>query len=551
MHSEAAYPEILCNRIASLLKAEMLRQGALELDDLKTLVKHQSKRTNRIVLGALPRGKQIQPLVSEFGTYINVTLDVQFGEGLQQFLQRLPKGSAIQSRLLTTWGETRDAIQKQSKKKMLERKLQVLKNLKMGSAEPFNAVYNVAVYDDFSSSMGFETDSTFKLLTSGMGKHGDEACEKVVVTIPREPVAMLEYYEYPDKALIQDVVAGFPLTGWLPDSQVFSKDLGPPCMSTSTLKLVSKGINERVKAKVMATTASDLTEATWAETETELQEEWMEFDNGDGKDAAWALRFDLQQRDKVRVINDFSIAGVNHTAGLQERPKIFGIDDIAALVAYSLDSCGQADHPALLGKTMDLKGAYKQFGVRLEDRERARVATCHPTTEQFILLMVNVLPFSATGSVSGFPQVSMFLWYLGTVGLKLAWTSFYDNYTMISQVDCAMNAAWSAECLFDLLGIVFAKEGKKATSFDKVFGSLVVVLDLLCICQKSFSICHTESRRRELIDAIQDLLNADVFTSKAVEGLRGRLLWFENFICGRQANAFGSPACQVCEWCKT
>ena len=39
-----------------------------------------------------------------------------------------------------------------------------------------------------------------------------------------------------------------------------------------------------------------------------------------------------------------------------------------------------------------------------------RVVTCHPTTEQFILLMVNVLPFSATGKVSGFLQVSMFLW---------------------------------------------------------------------------------------------------------------------------------------------
>jgi len=118
------------------------------------------------------------------------------------------------------------------------------------------------ICDDFSSSMGFETDTTFKLLTSGMGKHGDEACEKVVVTIPREPVAILEYYEYPDTALIQEVVAGFPLTGWLPDSQVFSKDLRPPCTSTSTLKLVSKGIDERVKAKVMATAASDLTEAT-------------------------------------------------------------------------------------------------------------------------------------------------------------------------------------------------------------------------------------------------------------------------------------------------
>ena len=519
-HSEAAYPEILCNRIASLLKAEMLRQGALEVDDLKTQVKHQSKSTNRIVLGALPRGKQIQPLVSEFGTYINVILDVQFDEGLQQFLQRLPKGSAIQSRLLTTWGETRDAIQKQSKKKMLERKLEMLKNQKMGSAEPFKAVY-----DDIPFSMGCEPDSTYKLLTSETGKHDDEVCEKVVVAIPREPLdfleralavghprsvaiqlppvlrqvmewnrdadaysiykhriefvrfwtdkakelkladeqliqqapahlkpllvgkrlavwqAMLEYYEYPDKALIQDVVTDFPLTGWLPDSQVFPKDFRPPSMSTSTLKSVSKGINERVKAKVMATAASDLTEATWAETEKELQEGWMEIDNGDGKDAAWALRFGLQQREKVRVIDDFSIAGVNHTAGLQERLKIFGTDDIAALVAYSLDSCGQAEHPVLLGKTMDLKSAYKQFGVRLEDRERVRVATCHPTTEQFILLMVNALPFGATGSVSGFLRVSMFLWYLGTVGLKLAWTSFYDDYTMVSRADCAKNAA--------------------------------------------------------------------------------------------------------------
>ena len=309
-----------------------------------------------------------------------VTFDVQFGEPLQQFLRRGQPYSRVFLLLGVRHG-TR--FKKQSKIKLLERKLQVLKNLKMGSAEHFNAVYNVAIYDDFSSSMGFETDSTFqlicddfsssmgfetdttfKLLTSGMGKHGDEACEKVVVTIP------LEYYEYPDTALFQEVVAGFPLTGWLPDSQVFSKDLRPPCTSTSTLKLVSKGIDERVKAKVMATAASDLTEATWPEMEMELQEGWMEFDNGNGKDDAWALRFDLQQKNKVRVIKDFSIAGVNHTAGLLERPKIFGIDEIAALVAYSLDSCDQADHPALLGKTMDLKGAYKQFGVRLEDREK-------------------------------------------------------------------------------------------------------------------------------------------------------------------------------------
>ena len=182
--------------------------------------------------------------------------------------------------------------------------------------------------------------------------------------------------------------------------------------------------------------------ATWAETEKEITEGWMEVDPEKGQNAAWAMRFGLQQREKVRVIDDFSVAGVNHTTGLQERLKIFGVDDIAALVAYSLDSFEGETHPTLLGKTMDLKSAYKQFGICEPDRRRIRVATCCPTTSEFVLLMVNALPFGATGSVSAFLRVSMFLWFIGMVGMRLAWTCFYDDHTMISRDDCAPNAAW-------------------------------------------------------------------------------------------------------------
>ena len=56
--------------------------------------------------------------------------------------------------------------------------------------------------------------------------------------------------------------------------------------------------------------------------------------------------------------------------------------------------------------------------------------------------MVNALPFGATGSVSAFLRISMFLWFVGVVGLKLAWTSFYDDYTLVSREDCAKNTAW-------------------------------------------------------------------------------------------------------------
>mgnify|MGYP000311994194 CR=1 FL=1 len=184
---------------------------------------------------------------------------------------------------------------------------------------------------------------------------------------------------------MRDITRGFPVTGWLPDSQVFPKDYKPPSMSVQTLHSLSKGLNERVKAKLGSSNADFLGEATWEETEKELQEGWMEVDLEGGKDAAWAMRFGLQQRDKIRVIDDFSIAGVNHTAGLQERLKIFGIDDIAALIAFSMDTFEGEVHPALLGKTMDLKSAYKQFGICVEDRQRIRVATRKPTTSEIVL----------------------------------------------------------------------------------------------------------------------------------------------------------------------
>ena len=616
-HSEAAYPEILCERIASLLKQVMLRKGAVEIATLQQQVKAPGKTLNRVILGSLPRGKHVKPLVSAFGAYVYAIGPVQADHLLQKILLSLPKGASIQSRLITAWGEVRDAVNKQIKKKVLEEKLAQLKTQQTGQQQEAD------LYGDLDKRFGCQPKSSYKFLCNGdvwekdtlCNSDGTErdVCEKVTIAIPREPMDfvqkaceaghprslalslpldlqdvvtwnrdadaldiyrhrigfvkywtaravqlkekdaeflsrapphltkilcgkrlalwqdMIEHFQYPDKDLVKDVVNGFPVTGWMPDSQVFPRDFKAPNLSVEALQHLSRGLNERVRAKVIAAAESELTKATWEET-------WMEIDNGDGSNASWAARFGLDQRDKVRVIDDFSVAGINYTTGLQEKLKIFGIDDIAALLAFSIDTCESDRHPTMLGKTMDLKSAYKQFGIRCADRERIRVATCRPSSSDLVLLMVNALPFAATGSVSGFLRVSMFLWFIGVIGLKLAWTSFYDDYTMISRADCSSNAAWAAECLFGLMGILYAKEGKKATSFGKTFGALGVVFDLSNICNKSFLLMHTEKRREELMETLQSLLRAGTFTSKAVERLRGRLLWYENFVCGRQAN---------------
>ena len=81
-------------------------------------------------------------------------------------------------------------------------------------------------------------------------------------------------------------------------------------MDVSTLAALSKGLNQHVKAKVIAAAGGELSEATWNETQKELDEGWMEIDQSSGEGAAWAMRFGLQQTDKVRVIDDFSVAGV-------------------------------------------------------------------------------------------------------------------------------------------------------------------------------------------------------------------------------------------------
>lgn len=68
-HLEAAYPHLLCQRIATLIKDFVQAQSAIVVDNFKNSQGRTPKSLNRVVLGALPRGKHVAPLVSEYGAY--------------------------------------------------------------------------------------------------------------------------------------------------------------------------------------------------------------------------------------------------------------------------------------------------------------------------------------------------------------------------------------------------------------------------------------------------------------------------------------------------
>ena len=122
--------------------------------------------------------------------------------------------------------------------------------------------------------------------------------------------------------------------------------------------------------------------------------------------------------------------------------------------------------------------------------------------------------------------------------MRLCWTAFFDDYTVLSKQVTARSAEIAAEGLFGLLGIQYAKEGKKAVSWETQVKTLGVVIDLdpPGANGQFVQLGHTEARVQELRALIDNFLEKGCMSQKDAERLRGRLQWFETFAYGRIAH---------------
>ena len=235
-----------------------------------------------------------------------------------------------------------------------------------------------------------------------------------------------------------------------------------------------------------------------------MQWVWLD-DSSDFSNFLLAKRFPLEQKQKLGIIDDCTAGGLNQTCGSQEKLKIHAIDELIAYLSWSISHYGDPLVAKLVGKTFDLTSAYKQYGISEADRELLRIATWDPHQGRVRLLGVNALPFGATGSVGSFLRVGMAIWFVGFYCLRLVWTSYFDDYTLVSRVESCKNADFAAEALFQLLGVTYAKEGEKRTEFGRQVKTLGVLLDLEggsgCI-----EVGHTPERRQELVDVISSIL---------------------------------------------
>ena len=309
-------------------------------------------------------------------------------------------------------------------------------------------------------------------------------------------------------------------------------------MTENHLQGIAVGLNQAVVESIRAGEPTDLDKVAVEETLKEVEKGWLRpCSIVDLRNHHIAKRFPIQQKEKVRLIDDFSVCGVNGTVGLPERLRVESIEDLTAALLVGMDMKGSnLCDTDLCGRTYDLKSAYKQFGVSQECADRMKVALKHPTSG-IAYFDVLALPFGATASVSAFLRLSASIAFIGVVALKICWTVFFDDYSVVCPRKQAKEVGFFIESLFKLLGVQYAADGDKATPFDAVFKTLGLQLDVSGWQEGFFKIGHTESRRAELLADLEKLTAQSTVVTKELERLHGRLVWMRAFVFGRRLHA--------------
>ena len=319
-------------------------------------------------------------------------------------------------------------------------------------------------------------------------------------------------------------------------SGVFASCLRPPELHVEGLVAMAASYNARTLASIKPSDDAEMDSEVWRATLSEVESGSLDgpYDVHElPKHHLVSPRFGIRQGTKVRPIDNLSASGINATVGLPEKLQVDTIDEIAAVVKRCMQIHGEDCN--LVGRTYDLKRAYRQLGVSAEHMQFSWIAVWSPEARQVKLFRMQGLPFGGTASVPSFLRMSKALKELGVRGASLAWSSFFDDFVCISPPESAASADMVIRFLFRAFGWVLSEEPEKDAPFSAQFNALGVSFDLRDVGRGILRVGNTEKRRAELSELLTGHLEANMLSPVAAESLRSRLLFAEAQVFGRCA----------------
>ena len=348
---------------------------------------------------------------------------------------------------------------------------------------------------------------------------------------------ILESIDYKDMGVLKLLEDGSPLAGEVEASPLWEA-MAKPCLCTvQQLEANSVKRNQMVMSLTGSSGSRELDEKLLEETREELRLGWA--------DGPWGLdtlepgatvskRFPLKQGNKVRMIDDYTVSGVNESCSVSSKVDLHMVDTFAAVVKVFFESRTAAEKPTeLVAKTYDLKSAYRQVPIRSDHLKFAYFCLFNHEVQQTQIYRMKTLPFGATQSVYSFLRLAKALHAIATRGLFLLTTNFYDDYVLASEPELAESSRHAMEMVFLLTGWTFAREGKKATEFGDLRKALGVTFDLSHSASCILEIWNTRSRVSEICDILKGVCQSRTLARHDALKLRGRLGFADGFLHGR------------------
>ena len=375
---------------------------------------------------------------------------------------------------------------------------------------------------------------------------------------------LMEQTNFDDASLFQDMIDGFDLVGQAATSGEFPYLHKPALQSVRELRKKSKWMRASVIGKCKASDRPDLDEVTWTKTIEERDRGWLQgpFTLSQVEamvgDPNWIVtrRFPLEQKDKVRMIDDCLDSGLNSAFSSSNKLQLMDVDVLVALVMCALKAMGKEEgdrlhlstgevlalkisplwggNLKLVGRTLDLEAAYKQAAPKPEQLWARFIVVFNPALHQPSFFSTSALMFGSTASVYAFNRLSRSLWHIQTSLFAIWSTVFYDDYPTVETEQTSGTARDCAEGLLRALGWKFATEGKKALPFADSFNVLGVSMHLQGTTQGFFELHNKPERVESLLHTVEKMLDAGKSSQALAASFQGQLSFAQGQFLGSE-----------------
>ena len=391
-----------------------------------------------------------------------------------------------------------------------------------------------------------DLDVEEKGLHSAMPPHRRKILEGKRILLLKE---IIRDMQYPDPEIADLIANGFDLIGTCGGGNVLPQDFQPATLTAQDLELHSESSNKAIIFSTKSSGDESVNQELWKKTQEEVEKCWLKKLHSlpqDGRRVS--RRFAVVQSDKVRPIDNYSESQVNDAATIVSKCTVDGTDCIAGMVAtYMRKAQDAGKSPRLLGRSFDLKSAYRQLAVADSSLKWARLAVFCPDDRQTHCFQQFSLPFGAKASVVAFLRCARLIQWLG-LQLSLMVTCYFDDYVCVSSPQLSKNSEMTFETILELLGWKYDKSGDKADSMTSEVSALGVQLDLSRTGNGVLLVSNTEKRKDDLCRLMGETLARGTLTSSEAASLRGRLGFAEGQLFGRAIrkliNVLGSHVLQ-------